>query len=490
MRLSQIIGGLLIAFLLIPFVIIISRIPLGLNLDYREALWATINTLSQGFFAAIFSVLGGVLISLALLHFRFAQNKFLHPIFSGLALLPSLLPTLFIVMNLFFLFSPFPFGIIGITFAHAVIYAGIIAVALEKVILARYSGLSEVSEVLGASRYSFWLKGVLPGLARDLVYFFMIVFSSAATSFSIPLVLGGSSGTNLEVLIYEKIRIHLDWSTASGVAILQTVVFYFGFYLLSLRKRHNEILKKPNTAARTYFYFPLFGVVFAAFYFFFILGFIKAGIESFNLVDPSILQQIPWSKLISGSILISIFSVILIATYFLLSLSILDNQNYRRILSGMVSPSAALAGFSFLLIGGSEGVSPFIQVPLVLVILFVPVFHKIFWESHFSQLEKQVEVARVLGASRTLILHKILLPQSWDIIFKTGSLMFFWSMSDFAVSRILSSREITLGMAVDNLMSGYRLHYGFVVLMVLLMISLVAVVIMRSLRSVFSHRDS
>jgi ABC-type Fe3+ transport system permease subunit len=83
-------------------------------------------------------------------------------------------------------------------------------------------------------------------------------------------------------------------------------------------------------------------------------------------------------------------------------------------------------------------------------------------------LQRQYEMAELLGASPYLIFKKIVFPQVFGVIVFLGGLSAFWAFGDFSISVLLAPNDFTLSLMVKSLLSSYRLElasfYSFIVL--------------------------
>src|SRR5690606_13565770 len=121
---------LFISLLLVsPLLILILKVeewswPTGA--DFYTALT---NTVIQSLLSAIFALLLGGWGAMGLL----TLGKSRPYVAVGL-LLPTFLPTLFVLLACFQVFQPFPFGMTGIVLVHTLIYSGLLAVIMARLI--------------------------------------------------------------------------------------------------------------------------------------------------------------------------------------------------------------------------------------------------------------------------------------------------------------------------------------------------------------------
>src|SRR5688572_10669762 len=117
-------AGLFIS-LISPFLILISEFEMVAEFDVPEFFWALKNTVLQSSLSAVGSLLLGTWTALGLLILSPAWRK------KGeiLCLFPNFLPPVFTLLVLLQWIDPYPVGIVGVAFAHAIINFGLVAVS-------------------------------------------------------------------------------------------------------------------------------------------------------------------------------------------------------------------------------------------------------------------------------------------------------------------------------------------------------------------------
>ena len=92
---------------------------------------------------------------------------------------------------------------------------------------------SMVARSLGANRIKIFFKVHLPLMIPSLISSFVLIFLLCLNSFAIILILGGGVRyTNIEVLIYQLARLHLDFKGATSLAFLQLLMSLFFLFFL------------------------------------------------------------------------------------------------------------------------------------------------------------------------------------------------------------------------------------------------------------------
>ncbi len=74
-----------------------------------------------------------------------------------------------------------------------------------------------------------------------------------------------------------------------------------------------------------------------------------------------------------------------------------------------------------------------------------------------QSLDLQRQMAEVLGADRWLIFKKVEFPQLIKRASFLSGLVALWMAGDFAISRILAPRDLSLSLMTETLLSSYRI---------------------------------
>lgn len=439
---------------LFPFIILLAHFSTHVSdfsrLDLTEASWALYNTVLQASFSAVLSLVLGWWMAQGLLA---VTPKFgLRKILEAILIIPNLLPALFVILSVLQVVDPFPIGIIGISFVHMLLNAGFVAVLIAQLLQNKLGSLAEMAFLDGASPGLFFRRVAWPILRGDLFKIFSFVFIICFTSFSVPLILGGGRGTTLEVLIYEKIHISNEWVQAVHLSILQSLILAgFGlFHFEGFGKARTQALRLDLVQNR-------FGwVVMAALFWPTFAGYITGFVTSVNA-----LLQLPQLDFLFPA-LVNTWGIgmgVGLLVFFILGLILYlcPDVSLQRYLLLAVSPSQVLVALSLLLVGPNEGMWSFAKVIAALVILqIVPLFRSGL-ASPLQQLEGQMQMAHALGASRYKTFREITFPQLSDGIGLLAGIGAVWAFGDFGVGKIIFSKEMTLGMNIESLLSSYRI---------------------------------
>lgn len=454
---GRILSALIAILFLSPFLILFGRYPSWNLLPTDELARVFGFTALQAGASAIVSLSLGFVGALGLM--AFPRRTW----FRAFALLPNAVPALLVIlasMNIW----PGIRGLAGIVIVHTLLNAGIVAVAVAALLSTRFAGMADLALIEGAGRWAFLRRGALPLLAPDLSRLFLFVFAVCFSSFAVPLVIGGSRATTVEVLIFEQIRIAPDWSTALGLAALQTLAIL----LLSVVAG-----SKPRAALSADRSSPLLewkpGVAFAlAPAAVVVAGLVLRLPQGFAQLSSlaGFSEELP--ELISGSFFVAIMTGGFCAVGLLALMVARPEGITRRFLLGFVAPSSVLTGFAMLLLWRETGWASLVKISIGLALISVPAFYRLRWDGAIAALEGQVTVARTLGASERQIVSRILLPQLWPTCMFLAGLGAFWAWGDFALSAVVGERALTLAMFTEGLLGSYRLGLATVMVFFIL----------------------
>ncbi len=441
----------IVVFLLYPFLVLFFKISGNVHIDMDELFWSLKNTSLQAFLSALFSLLFGFFLSLGVLSYQ-NFNKYRTSL-DLFFLLPSFIPNLFIIIALMNLIDPFPIGMIGIIIAHVVINTGIVAIFLKNNIQLKLGISGELALVMGSSRMRFLTKILIPQLKKDFFEIFFFVFCICFSSFSIPMVIGGGRGVNLEILIYEKIRIYSDWSSGVIIATLQSLIlFAFSFLTFKSQKyqsKQNFNFQIISSKSVLLFFFII--------YLLFLASFFRGLFEGTGLSSDFYLFKSELFSALVGTLILSTVVGLCVFGYLILLSYVWNNNMFAKFLQGYLTPSSALVALSLLIVGPNTGIFVFLKISIALLILYSSLAYRLGWNSLLYELEAEKEKALILGASENLIFKKIVIPLVLRKAFFISGLCAFWTSGEFAISKILAQSDFTLAMVTETFISQYRL---------------------------------
>jgi thiamine transport system permease protein len=454
------------SFLVSPFIILFFLSPGKFSLDAAETWWAFKNSAMQAILSALLCLFLGGICSLGLLWSQIRRIP-IHATMIGLCLLPQFLPVVITLLGLMNGLQPFPMGLVGIIICHAFSYFGMTAVLILNQINEVLPRYAEVSQVSGAGKFLFWRKVGFPLIRKDLLLIFVYLMALFFSSFSIPLVVGGGRGTTLEVLIYEKMRLSTDWSPAVMLSFIQSGVLLI-LSLVSLKSRASY----STHSSPPYYYGSLWGIlplvlIMAGFFAGFFSG-LMTGIEQIKSLE---LFEEDLIFVSLNSLALAFITYLLVRSFMYLFCWLVEVPSLlNAFLNGYIAPSVALTSFGFLVILPMEQGWSYFKIPLVFLLLSFGAIYRLGWGERLNSLKTQAQVAWTLGATRSQVLNQVIWPQMKSQTHWMSGLVATWACGDFAVSRILSTRDFTLPLILESLLTSYRM--GIASLLSLLLVAL------------------
>ncbi len=453
---NQKISTLIILFLVSPYLVLFayfavtSGFRFDLSSDFHEAFnFTLLQALTSSLVATIFGIAG----SFGLIGIRnfFPHSRRNSIIINLFVLLPSAVPVLFVILAALNL-APSLTGFAGIVLLHALINIGLVAVTFEALLIEKVGSYLELARVEGASVRRMIFKIILPVLKKEIVLIWLSIFTFCFTSFAVPLIFGGSQATTIEVLIYELIRVDSNWGDASLAAGLQSLfIFVLTFAIV---RTESEVWIR-ETKLNFLGVKPLSILIFLP-SFVMVTGLLVELLPGFS----ELFRELPASELLwlaLNSFIISIgtasfclFALVLIALAQPAALA-------RKAILGFLAPSSILTGFALLIVWRDVGVASLIKICIGLTLLFLPILYRLGWDAKLRQLRGQIQTAETLGASHWLAFKKVAWPQLQPTAAKLSALAAFWAWGDFALSKMVAERTLSISLMVQSLMGAYRL---------------------------------
>ena len=469
---SRFFVAILIAlFLAFPFLaLLVHGSPWRLP-PWDELSGVLLFTTAQALASALAALVFGVVGAFGVHWLTEKSGPHISRLIQGFILLPNVAPIIVLLLAVM-KFFPFARGFFGIVFVHTLLNIGLVSVVALTLFQTRVSALAELAWVEGSSGPRFFLKGVLPLIRSDLAVIFLFVFALCFTSFAVPLMIGGSQATTLEVLIYQKVRLSLDWSQALGLAGVQVLaVLWFAWFLGNEKSRTStRVLASHRLEHPTPLLSWKWGLLVALIPPLVLLtGLIQgliAGIAHLFLM-PAVLDALP--DLFLGSFAVAVGTGLLSVTLLLLLAYLNPVGWFRHFLIGYATPSAALTGFALLIVWRDLGLATYFKIVIGITLATVPSFYRLRWDSLLASLQNQRVVAESLGAADGLIFRRIILPQIARSAFFIGGLAALWAWGDFALSAVVAERAVTVALLVRSLMEAYRFDIATVLVWILLL---------------------
>lgn len=133
---------------------------------------------------------------------------------------------------------------IRLLFTETAVFIGLLQLFLPLMIISLVSAMENIpkdvipaARVLGANWFQVFIKIILPLTKEGLVVGGTLVFTGALTAYITPAILGGSKVLMLETLLYQKINVSNDFTSASVIAMI----------LISMCFSANLVLKRIAT---------------------------------------------------------------------------------------------------------------------------------------------------------------------------------------------------------------------------------------------------
>lgn len=378
------------------------------------------------------------------------------------------MPPLFLALGLINLVSlacAFPFGLTAVIVAHVLVNAGLVAISLDRMIIAKVGGLAESAWLLGSGRSRFWREIGYPVLQGDLVSLFLFVFGICFTSFSLPLLLGGERAATLEVSIYDAIRAEGRWDKAVLLAGLQVA----GLFLLAMLLPQPFFPPRPSrrsldflgwSRARWLVFLPAIVILFG-----------WAGGVMQGWLGPEMREGLMMEALLT-TLVISLSTGLSVLLLFLLIAFVSPHLGLQKFLNGYLAPSPVITGFALLLVPVESDGWNLAKTVVALTLMTLPVLYRWMVHSVLAGLESQIAVARTLGASWPQILFEIVWPQSAEVMMKASGLAALWAAGDFALSGILMGVGKSIPLVMADFVSGYRIEDAQILMIPLAVIGL------------------
>ena len=374
-----------------------------------------------------------------------------------LVLLRVCFPTLFVLLGILSFvtyWTQFPFGVTGVILVHVWIHAGLVAVALSRLLRARLGGQIELAWVEGASILQFFRKGFLPQLKNEVFIIALVVFSFCLTSLAVPLIAGGPQAATLDIYAYQQVHYGSGLKAAIGIAWIEMLLLaYFG--RLTARP---TMAKRQEVRNLRFLRMPL-GLLFLL-----VLSLIlivsciwsgRLGQTQYQMLPD---LQLIFEQTIQGTFWVSFLTGLSVAGLIALTAFVYPHLGFRHWLLSLSSPSTMLVGLAFFALGPALGFAVWPKIIIGLTLLSFPALYRWLIDAGLEDLQTQIQVARTLGASWVKIWSRLTLPQLAPEIGLAAALAALWAAGDFALSGLIASQNITLAMVIEGLLSAYRLE--------------------------------
>lgn len=479
--------GLRFAFLFLflsPYLVLLSQVRSWQWPAWDELGFVLVQSSLQALLSAGASLIVGLLGALGLLHF---QGKRISKWLEAWLLIPNIFPALFVIVSVIQLvsfFTRFPFGLGAVVLVHLFVNGGLLAVALSRLFQAKVGSMGELAWIEGASRGLF-LWTLMKGLRRELGFLFLFVFFLCFTSFSVPLVVGGVSGSTLEVLIYEKLRLEGGWSQAVSLGVLQ-MTFLFLFSIV-LRQGYESLPQKTSRLELLKWKWGLLiplsltaGLVMGS-----VMGWKQAWHQWIS--SPELHEWM--GRLFSGTLVVGLMSGLLVALALLLVAYLMPSRLLDQFFAGFTAPSGVLTGFALLVVGGASHEGNLVRIGVGVFLLFFPSWYRLLGGTLINALRSQVDVARTMGASWGCVFRSVVFPQIIRGVGFLSGLAALWACGEFALSSIVATEDVTLALMARTFLSTYQLELSSLFVWLSLFCGLLCFLLFGGLGYVFGEKS-
>ncbi len=447
-------SGLLFYFLL-PYVIFLTYYRFSFDFNLAELFWVIKNSLLQAGLTAMICVV----LSLPMSQGLFALSEKWQSITLRLLIIPQILPALFSILIAFSLFDTFPMGSIGIIILFVFTNLGFATLLAYSAAREKLGALPVISEIYSLGRYGFFTQVYLRVLRRDLIANFLLIFIFCLSSFSIPLIVGGGRGTNIEVLVYEKIFVEQNWPAAFGLCMVQALfIFVISYFMLKNRKSDEKAEFSSGRYLESYFGVLLIFIYLLLYFGGYLVGLVKS-LSYFGFIAEY------WAELASVTWFTSKALVFyLLLNFLLLWLWLLDylkNLKFNLAIN-MISVSTVLIGFALYLFFPLTKDFDILKIVFAMSVLYFPGLFKLFLQGPIENLHRQVLISKMYGLSSSTIIIEIILKQISQKLFLWLSMLTIWFISEYALFKALGVQTQTLGLFSEGFLSSYRLPASYI----------------------------
>lgn len=403
---------------------------------------------------SILSVVGTLLIGLmgamGLLWAREHGAPSVYSTLEYLVLLPSMLPSLFVIISVLSTVKNYPLGLSGVVILHVLSMSGFCSVLLLRLFDDKLGAYSATARSLGARGF-FFIRKMWPLIHRDVFLISGVFFFYFLTSISIPLIIGGSGFTSIEKVIFDQISVQHNWSRAIQYFLFQAA------WLIPIFIWTQSYTTRVATSNAT----MCLGAS--------PLGLVAVGLPALIVVVGLFMRFLPgWKALvlfpefyqnihlvIVGSLLLG-FATGTVTMLFLFSWAFLSLHRWSfKVLRGLCVPSVSILSLAYVVLA-IPGVAAFANAALALSLVFVPLLFRLGVYPQMTRLQLQIESAVQLGAQPVFLFRKIVFPQIAHQVFVLSGLSSIWSMSDFTITRIILEKDWSLGLWMQSLVNQYR----------------------------------
>lgn len=469
---------ILLTFLVFPYLVLGVHFDVG-NLMVGQDFWRSLSfTMLQASLSSIVTIAFGLFGAYGLIYSR---QRYSSEVVSGmrfLAIVPSVFPSLLLILAYLNLAPRNVSPLVSIVIVHSWMNVGIVAVALEELLVSVTARYAAVAEVMGAGKWTFFRRIVFWNIDRDLLVVGLSIFAMCTASFSIPLILGGRGATTLEVLIFEKLRSDQTWGLAVWYSFIQSALV-LGLSLMITKRNTRADGPMPNFGLRLLS--NSLGLVPVLLPMLCLSIGLSLGLgDGVQLILKSPIFFKEMVEGLIGSVFIGIGVGLCSLGLCILILYVYPVGSVRKVLLGHLAPSVVVFGFAMV----SLGLTGELSLVMGLSVLFFPFFYRFYLDSFLGQLSSQVQLVKTMGGSSMTILTRIVLPQAWSRCCGIAAFASFWSWGDISLSKMVLAKPSTLSLQISSLMESYRLSIATVEVWILVFGGLITFFLFRGLGNV------
>ncbi len=415
-----------------------------------ELQWALANTIIQYAYTFVLAIVLGSVIFFGLtsLPKKFHNLKYV-------LMLPTLLPSLYIVSAFLPLISLINFGSIFVGLVQGAGLSGFVALRFFSYSDQHLQGLEGASKLMGATKWKyyktvFWLYSPIYKEAAILSAIFSV------TSFAIPFVFGGGQ-SNLEIYIYEQLKMS-GLSTPLFLLSLGQFMILMIIAIFFQGCDGEQVGNRPQAELNNRYRFYLPQVFVFGYIIFYLISLVSGLVNADKLM--ALLQEAQYfieiSEALINSLIVS-FVVSLITFALLFGLAgFVFYKNYLVGLKIIYSPSTAVVGV--MIWAFMSYISDWPLYVVGLLVIFMPNLLKMGFIQKLESLKNQTTLAQLFGASKIFTLRRIIWPQMLPEVVFLSSLAWIWSFMDFSLAAFVIGRpQALLGSMAQSWVSSYHL---------------------------------
>ena len=412
----------------------------------------------QGLGTVVVCIIAGFYFSLGYLRFSQKIQNILKPLCQMAFVLPSMF-TILICLNLF---KQFPYGQLGVIFIFAVVHLGFSTIYIAEALQCKVGHLFLIAKIYNLKITTLSFRVIWPLIKTDLLILSLIIFINCIASLSIPLIVGGGRGTNLEVYIFEKIFIDQKWSQAIWLAIAQSAILFLISNLMF--KQKNKIQIKKMTPQKF-----VFGSIVAAtgliiFISLYVFGYLLKVVSVLRTTDLSQTFDYDFFARYMNSVSVFFVTSVLFGLSIIFILHRTFHNKKNNFLNLFLCPSTVLIGFGLYLILPQTGFgSDLVKLSMGFFLLFAASLYQSYFATQVDSLRNQMLLAKIYNIRFFEFIKNIFWPQTKKNILFLLSLIYLISLSEFALVKAAGAQIQTVGTLTQQYLNSYRMDQAYVV---------------------------